>query len=45
MKDLNIKAFNEDLKRLMNEAQNDDKISLIERFCRLSNMVKIGDQP
>jgi hypothetical protein len=32
MKDLNIKAFNEDLKRLMNEAQNDDKIRLIERF-------------
>lgn len=32
MKDLNINAFNEDFKRLMNEAQNDDKVRLIERF-------------
>lgn len=32
LKDLNIKAFNEDLKQLINEAENDDKIRLIEHF-------------
>lgn len=32
LKDLNIKAFNEDIKQLINEVENDDKIRLIERF-------------
>ena len=32
LKDLNIKAFNEDFKQLINEVKNDNKIRLIERF-------------